>query len=193
MDMRIALVLLMFLGVAGCSSVNVSSDYNKDFNFADLKNYDWHMSSTAKVGDESIEGHPLLDELVQTAVEKNLAVKGYSKNSQSVDFYINYSVTTENELDITTFNTYGGFPSNWGWRNGYGRMGLSPMPRQEVFITTYRKGTLVIDVIDPVTSQLVWRGIGRKTIPDQYTTPKLTADVNEIVESVLGDFTVDPQ
>jgi hypothetical protein len=61
-----------------------------------------------------------------------------------------------------------GYPSSWAW--GYGGYGYGGMGTSTSTVRTYETGTLVVDVWDAKTNQLVWRG----TVTEIMLTPNAT-------------------
>lgn len=64
--------------------------------------------------------------------------------------------TTQNQKSLQAF--YDGFGGGWGWR-GSGIATVTPQ--------NYKAGTLVIDMYDTRTRQLLWRGTAEGTLSDK--------------------------
>ena len=92
-----------------------------------------------------------------------MPTKGFSK-SENPDVLI--SLFTKERERIDVYNNMGwGF--GWGWGPGWG-MGYTRT-------TTTPEGTLIIDIVDAKTKELVWQGIG---------TGYLTTNSNEKDERI---------
>jgi hypothetical protein len=94
--------------------------------------------------------------------------KGYVYSPQSADLDIAFYATAQPAVDFRTWD-YG-----YTWR-GY------PLTSTEV--VQYEKGSVIIDVIDPGTHQLMWRGQGSAPIdsdPNKYIKT-LTSAVDAVV------------
>ena len=74
-----------------------------------------------------------------------------------------------------SFFGYGGYGYPYGGY-GYGSHGV---------VTTYTEGTLVIDIIDAGTNELVWRGSAVSPMSDETYDAK---DINKAVEKILEEF-----
>jgi hypothetical protein len=95
--------------------------------------------------------------------------RGYRYSPAAADLEVAYYATAQPKMDIRT------------WDYGYDWRGF---PRQYVDVVQYEEGTVIIDVIDPATHQLMWRGQGRAPVdtnPDKYVAT-LRKAVDEIVE-----------
>ncbi|MFQ5797823.1 MAG: DUF4136 domain-containing protein [Bacteroidota bacterium] len=182
--MNLFLGLGLVIGLAGCSSSYVRSDYDREANFANYKTFDW-MSQPNKAGDNPFTQNTLLEKRIKNAVDNELESKGYQKRTTGdPDFLIVYSFGVENKLDATPYGyDYGGRyyrPYGYGyrghyyrpyryWSSHYGRYGFgfrggyyAPYGYgylyAEPYVQQFKEGTLILDFIDPQSNQLVWRG-----------------------------------
>jgi len=49
----------------------------------------------------------------------------------------------------------------------------------------YEEGTLVIDIIDPESLMLIWRGVAQKVLPPHLDSDRIQKIVNEAVGQIL--------
>jgi len=122
-------LVFMMLGflAGGCATISVSSDYDPNAHFAGLETYDW-------AGPQPITGDPRLDSdilhsRIRSAVERELAAKGYHKISGgNPDFKVAYHVGLEEKLDVTTFTYYDyNYPTYYNSSSGFAHhMGVWP-------------------------------------------------------------------
>jgi hypothetical protein len=90
-------------------------------------------------------------------IRRAFEARGYKYSPETAEFEIAYYATAQQKLDINTFY-YG-----YGWRG---------FPRPYTDVYEYEEGTVLIDVIDPRTHELLWRGRGKapvSTDPGKYT------------------------
>ena len=92
-----------------------------------------------------------------------MAAKGWTQVDSGGDVAIVIR-TTQTQRQLQTF--YSGFGGGWRWR-GFGGMGESTTTEQD-----YKEGTLVVDLYDAKTKQLIWRGSAESMLSDK-------ADKNE--------------
>ena len=183
--------------LSACSSVDVNTDYSKSTNFAELKTYTWFTVEAKEKAANSdsygvVEVSPITDARIRAAIKKELGNNDIKEAMGQGDFNLTYSVLTKDEVDIRTYNTYGGYSSGWGYRGGYGYGGYGGygmgVGTSDTVVKEYLKGTLVIDFVDPVTNQLVWRGLGSKRLPNSSSADEKDELVQEVVESILKNF-----
>jgi len=96
----------------------------------------------------------LIDQDIRRAVDEQLAQKGLTKVEKNGDLHVIYHAAVRQEVGI---NLSG---SGWGGR-GYGGMWDGSVQGQS---STIPIGTLVVDLYDPASKQLIWRGDATKTI-----------------------------
>ena len=134
--------------------------------------------------DNSITNQALRQDLRQ-AFES----RGYRAGGPSPDFLVAYYAGTKEKLDTTYWNpgpyrySYWGYRDRWAWPY----YGWAPARAQ---VQEYTQGTVVIDVIDAATNQLVWRGQGTANVDDQPA--QYVKDIAAAVDKVVGKFPAAP-
>jgi hypothetical protein len=170
---RAVLVLLgMMLVLAGKSSAQqVKTDYDRGANFAQYKTYSWEQVKTKDALDV---------DRIKTAVNAALAAKGWTQVESGGDVSI---VAIEMTRDQQTLNTfYDGFGGGWGWR----RFGGGGFGEATTTTETYKVGTLVVDLFDTKTKQLIWRGASSDTLSDN--SDKNIKNLDKGVEKMFKKF-----
>jgi len=142
---RIAFVLMGMMGLfaIAASAQQVKTDYDRSANFGQYKTYSWEQVKTKDALDV---------DRVKSAVNAALAAKGWSQVDSGGDVSIIAIETTQNQQTLNTF--YDGFGGGWGWR----RFGGGGFGEATTTTETYKVGTLVVDLFDAKTKQLLWRG-----------------------------------
>lgn len=167
-SLRIILSLALIAGLVSCSSVNVKTDYDRELNFSNLKTFDW-MAHPQNSSANPLLRNTLLEQRVQSAVTRELAAKGYQKASGQADFLIAYHAGLQDKVDVTS----------WGY--AYGRRGR--YWANDVTITQYTQGTLVLDFVDAKSKELVWRGWATGVVGEpKKAQEKIDQAVAKIVE-----------
>ena len=181
------LVALFSLALTACSTVKVSTDYDQSADFTALKGFNW-LPESAKVEKENAYlNNRIMDVRITKAIDKQLVVQGFSF-STAPDFYVNYSITSEKKTNIRTYDNYSGYGPSWGWGIGYGHRGMSLSAHTETRVDEYQQGSLVIDVIDPTSLELIWRGIGSKRLPESTDAAEMDKLVANVVKNILSKF-----
>ncbi|MCE1274798.1 MAG: DUF4136 domain-containing protein, partial [Chlorobiales bacterium] len=89
---KIIIILFALMSLAGCSTLSVTSDYDNRVNFTTWHTYSWHqLPDTTSVRD-LLAANPLVYRRVKSAVDRELASKGYVlKERGPVDFTVSTS------------------------------------------------------------------------------------------------------
>jgi hypothetical protein len=179
---------LIVFAVGGCSSVNVSTDYDPEFSFTGLGTFGWHPVPQELTGDTRID-NPLLAKRIRRAIEDQLSMQGYRKSDPGqASFLLGYHLSLGKGLQVNTVNDYYGY--------GYGRYGGWGGPSAGTSTTTvreYETGTLIIDIVDGGKDELVWRGSGMTRLSKTTTPKKSDKVVAEVVREILKKFPPKPK
>lgn len=171
----------LFLLVGCTSGVTVTSDHTASVDFSNYKTFRWRDANEFNAESRHYLANEIIDGRIKAAVEETLAGKGFRKLDQGrVDFYVNYSVTTKEKVDIRTYNTYGGYGPGYYGHRGYGG--------SESRVDYYQEGTLVIDILDTSSDILVWRGVAEGKLHKKKTPEERRERLKEVVALVLADF-----
>ena len=165
----------MVLGLySACSSVTVSSDYDRDANFASYKTYAFTPeASQLPVGD--INRKRIMD-----AVSSELALKGFTPSDQP-DVLIDLKITAQQKETATATNT-GGYGAGYGYRWGGG------FSTTTINVEQYVEGTLFVDMIDNSKKQLVWQGRGMRTLDENASAQKREANIKDAVKRIFTKY-----
>jgi hypothetical protein len=172
---NILLLAILLVFAASCSSIKVSSDFDKTAGFTSYKTYAFTPEALALPLDD-INRNRLL-----AAVEKELAAKGFTK-SDNPDVLIDLNIKTQTQQTATATNS-GGYYGR-GYRYGYGG-GFSTTT---INYDTYTDGTLFIDMIDATKKQLVWQGRGTKTLDQDASQQRREENINYAVKQIFVKY-----
>lgn len=169
------LLVLFLVGVvlAGCSSLQTVSDYDKNVDFSKYKTYNFYEKGLEKLRLNNLDKRRLM-----AAVETDMNANGFSKSTQP-DLLINLVVVARERVDHYGPGFYGpgfydGWAMGWGWPYwGGGRN----------YVNQYQEGTIIIDFLDPAKKILVWHGRGAGFNLDNFSKreERFQAGVNEIL------------
>ena len=153
MSFRLVAAAATILFIAGCSTMKIDNDYDREADFSSYKSYTWQMSDMTLV-----ENFPLAHERVVSAIEAQLAIKGFSKVDANPDVYINYHTDEDEEIRLDTDQFGYGYGPGWYWGRGMGSSTTT--------VRSYTRGTIVVDIWDAKEKRLVWRGVASDTVSE---------------------------
>jgi hypothetical protein len=116
--------------------------------------------------------HPnqIVDAEIKQAIDSQLAAKGLAKtDSDKADLYIGYQVAVDQEKQWNAWGT-------GRWIGG----GMASATQSTIDI-----GSLVLDMYDPTTKQLVWTGTATKAIDPSSNQEKNEKHLNKAMEKLL--------
>jgi len=145
--------LLLALTVAaigtGCAAMTVSSHIERNVNFTDYVTYDWGTPDHLPIGDPRLDNNPFFQDHLQGAIEKGLASRGYERAvNGGADLLIHYHASVNQKIEVDDVDH----------RYGYCYQNCEP------HVFEYELGTLVVDVVDPRSGKVVWRGWSQDTM-----------------------------
>ena len=166
-----ALIGMMFLFAVKSSAQQVKTDYDRGANFGQYKTYSWAQVKTKDALDV---------DRIKAAVNAALAAKGWTLVDSDADVSIVAMEITRNQQTLNTF--YDGFGGGWGWR----RFGGGGFGEATTTTETYKVGTVVVDLFDAKTKQLIWRGASSDTLSNN--SEKNIKNLDKGVEKMFKQF-----
>jgi hypothetical protein len=179
----ILLTGLFLFGLGGCAV----TDMDRSVNFTKYQTYSW--------GDSEVEvKNPLYDsdlinKKIRTTVENEFAKRGIVANPQNPDFLVRYHTYTEEKERVSGGYNYGYpyfplrfYPYAFGW--GYPYHWMSPQMKSD-----YTEGTLIIDIVDRQTDELVWRGSVSGNVDD---VSGLKKQIEKGIKAIMKKYPVRP-
>jgi hypothetical protein len=169
------LIGLMFLFAGAASAQQVKTDYDRSTNFAQYKTYSW----------ENVKTKDALDvDRIKSAVNAALAAKGWTQVASGGDVSIVAMEMTQNQQTLNTF--YDGMGGGWGWRRFGGGFGEATTTTE-----TYKVGTVVVDLFDAKTKELIWRGSSTDTLSNN--SDKNIKNLDKGVDKMFKHFPPGPK
>jgi Domain of unknown function (DUF4136) len=170
--LAVSLAILLLMAVTACA--DIKTDYDRGVNFAQFKTYSWEHIRTKE---------PLDVDRIKNDVNAALAAKGWTQVDSGGDVSIIAIEMTRDQQTLNTF--YDGFGGGWGWRR-FGGGGFGDFGEATTTADTYKVGTLVVDLYDTKTKQLVWRGSASDTLSNN--SGKNIKNLNKGVQKLFQHF-----
>jgi Domain of unknown function (DUF4136) len=165
-------IAMFFVFTAASFAQHVKTDYDHGANFSQYKTYSWEKVQTKD---------PLLVDRIKDAVNGALTAKGWAQVGSDGDVSIVAMEITQNQQTLNTF--YDGFGGGWRWGGGFGDATTTT--------ETYKVGTLVVDLFDTKTKNLVWRGSSSDTLSNN--PDKNTKNLDKGVQKMFAHFPPEPK
>jgi hypothetical protein len=171
--------LWVLLLAAGCSGITVSTDHDTSADFSALKSWSWYPEEPPPPGSPDIS--PLVLSRIRASLEEELKARGYAEATrETADFLVAYRAAVHERIEAYPTTSVG-----YGWGPSYAVTTTS--------VYAYDEGTLVVDVIDRKTKNLVWRGIARKAVDRNASAEQRDANIRKAVRALLEEFPPAPR
>src|SRR3984893_4906051 len=165
---RIMMTAALMLALASASFAGpVKTDYDHSANFGQYKTYSWEKVSTRD---------PLVVNRIKDAVNGALTAKGWSQVESGGDVSVTATEITQNQQTLNTF--YDGFGGGRRFGGGFGDATTTT--------DTYKVGSLIVDLSDAKTKNLIWRGSSSDTLSDN--ADKNTKNLDKGVQKMFKHF-----
>ncbi len=171
-----------FMG--GLVAQTLTRDYDRGVDFSSLKKFGWIQRDTLPIVRADPSEHDpaedaALNRLILDSLKSHLEKKGFVLDEESPDFLVGYIGVSKYSLKTTEFglDTQGGpdpsYQSYGHWRPFYKTGSDSNLKRE---------GTLMIDLVDPDTNKLIWRGTARDTVSNpKKGSKKVTNAIKKLI------------
>jgi Domain of unknown function (DUF4136) len=129
---------------AHSQTVNADWDHSVQ-NFSSFKTYKWDKPTRST-------GNPLMDQRIVTAIDAQMAQKGFQQVENNPDVLVTYGTGLRRQRSATA--------------TGMGRLRMGG-GMGTINENISNAGTLVVDISNAQTKQLLWRGTATDTLSDK--------------------------
>lgn len=163
----VAAWLLLITGML--TAQEVKYNFMPGTDFSKFHTYKWVVVPNATYPNQ------IVDTQIKDAINSQLSAKGLTlTDSDKADLYVAYQTSVDQQKQ---WNAYG---MGGGWRFGGGMASATS--------STIDVGTLVVDMYDPSTKQLVWTGRATKTLNPSSNQEKNQKNLNNAMAKLLKNY-----
>ena len=186
MTMRATVFALGAMLLAGSSSAFASthSDFSKSFPLGTLKTFEF--KDQRRISRDPLADNQIWASNIREAIRTDMAEHGLVEAANGrPDFYVAFYVGLRDRYDLDAVGY--GMPvfrrafGWWGWPRGY-----------DVWAVPFTQSTVIVDVIDARTNQLVWRGYDTDTLNSDKPQKTLDNAVDHVVSKLTHDMKEHP-
>jgi hypothetical protein len=176
-----AAAAVLAIAAAGCSTLEARSETAPDADLAAIRTWAW-MEGQSRGSEGSPEDREHLVAVAAAALEAGLGARGLvpAAAGASPDAWVAFRADVDQETSTVAFTSHGN--RSWSWSGFTGRPGDM---ETEVVTTTWSRGTLVVDVVDPKSSRLLWRA----TATGEYDPADPRAERATVVREAMAAAT----
>jgi uncharacterized protein DUF4136 len=132
------------MALASCAAMGANAYLRSGTSFREYRSFGWGSAASLSTGDPRLDNNQIFDERVRRQIELQLARRGLEQVTTLglPDLLVHYHASVSQKLDVRAMDDA-----------VTGQHDESDAAR-----TVYEAGTLVVDLVDTRTNQLVWRG-----------------------------------
>jgi Domain of unknown function (DUF4136) len=160
--MALRWLTVLLLGAGFLNAQKVATDFNESVDFSAFKTYSWRKAKAAE--------NAIADNRIHTSIAAQLSKKGFTEAESGGDVLVTYRVTNKDKKETERI-------PNMNRRGGYS--GSSRVSR------VYTQGTLLIDILDGKSKELIWRATCKDSVND---VAKFEKRLGEDVEKAFKKF-----
>ena len=167
--------------VTGCASpLTATVDHDPSFDFSNVRTIaiqpiDRTVASTVVISDMQVNrvNQTFADELSRKGIE-------VVQDNAAADMLMTWHLVTQERMDVRTYNTMSArYTSCWH---------CGPTATSDVRVRQYTQGTLIVDLIDPVRLQSVWRSIIQSRLSEPSNDEQAAERRREAAAAIFESF-----
>ncbi|PLX13684.1 MAG: DUF4136 domain-containing protein [Marinilabiliales bacterium] len=178
--MKKLLIPLILIFVYSCSTISVTSDYDKEVNFSDYKTFSflkWREDNSRFLT-------PFDKARLENAVKEQMNERNYSYQETGGDLAVSIFIILEEKTSYNSYTDYyGGYGyyhrAPWGW-GGPARTTVSSY--------NYTQGTIIFNIFDAKEKKLIWQGTAIGELDDNPATRE--RNIPKVVKEVFNNYPI---
>lgn len=164
---RIIVAALMVM--AACSpEIRVFSDHDPEYDLGKYITFSFIKNENIESENNPLYYNELNDKRIKSAVKDQLINKGYDYTEEPSELIVHYHIIVDDQTLVTTDPHAYLYSPNW--------------MHFRTNIQQYREGTLIIDVMEAKSKNLIWRGWAVSAL-DAANTPE---EIDRLVQSTIA-------
>ncbi len=170
-----AIVILLAVVSIGAKKWQAYVGYDKNVDFTTIKTFAYEETLETSVADSA----PPVHEMIKLLIIIQLQNGGMKLVEENPDVLVTYHTNKDEAMrtNVTMYNYH--YSAGWYW---------SPLWGSGMDVSSYSKGTLVVDIWSPKTEELVWRGAVQAVIPDDPSPRKAQKTIEKALKKLGEEY-----
>jgi hypothetical protein len=176
MRMRLLAVAALGFSLTGCGlGVVAGADYAPSVDFGPYRSFVWDEPDDRPIGDPRLENNPFFEERLHAAIALELAEYDIRAGGSGARLVVHHHATVRSRVDVYEADE----------RAGYGAPGYAE-GRQ---VLQYDEGTILVDIADAATKDVLWRGWAQFDISRALANPEvMSRAIDEAIGKMFDSF-----
>lgn len=172
-----ALLFMSLLSACGSTPLQSVSDFDQNFDFSNVHNIAFQAIDRTKFN--AIRVSDMQVSRIEEALASDLRRKGFTlvQDNKDADLFLVWHLVTQEKTDVRSYNSASYYNC---WRCG--------PTVSDVSVRQYTQGTFIVDMIDPLRSQSVWRSTVSSRLSSKPDPAKAPERRREAAMAVFSDF-----
>ncbi len=171
----ITAMILLVVGTVAATKMKAYVGYDKNVDLGAFKTFDYRDALAASVVDQA----PPVHEMIKLLIIEKLQNGGMEWVEEDPDVLVTYHSDTDPamRMNVTLYQYH--YSANWWW---------SPLWGSGMDVSSWSQGTLVVDIWNPKTEEIVWRGAVVGVIPENPTPAKAQKTIEKALKLMSKEF-----
>ena len=171
----ITALILLVVGTVAATKMKAYVGYDKNVDLGSFKTFDYRDSLAASVVDKA----PPVHEMIKLLIIEKLQNGGMEWVEEDPDVLVTYHTEADQAMKMNvTLHSYS-YSAGWWW---------SPLWGSGMDVSSWSQGTLVVDIWNPKTEEIVWRGAVVGVIPENPSAAKAQKTIEKALSLMSKEF-----
>lgn len=171
----LTVLILLIAGFVTAAKMKAHVGYDKNVDFGAIKTFDYRDTLAASVVDKA----PPVHEMIKLLIIEKLQDGGMKWDKENPDVLVTYLTDQDPamKMNVTLYNY--SYSAGWWW---------SPLWGSGMDVSSWSQGTLVVDIWDPETENIVWRGAVVGVVPENPSPDKAQKTIEKALDLMSKEF-----
>jgi hypothetical protein len=156
------------------SPITVSTNSDPNADFSRYRSYAW--TDIREVRDPNVKKR------LADAVDRQLQAKGLVRKDESADLKVTMHPRLSKEYTVDAYDT------SWDYAWGTWNTSIRDLNTGADVAKPVSVGTIIVDLVDPSTKQLVWRGTATSPFDSEASIEKRRKLLDEVMKKLFAGF-----
>ena len=171
----IIVMILLVVGTVAAAKMKAYVGYDKNVDLGSFKTFDYRDSLASSVVDKA----PPVHEMIKLLIIEKLQNGGMEWVEEDPDVLVTYHTEADQAMKMNvTLYSYS-YSAGWWW---------SPLWGSGMDVSSWSQGTLVVDIWNPKTEEIVWRGAVVGVIPENPSAGKAQKTIEKALSLMSKEF-----
>ncbi len=166
------LAALAVTGLVACTTLRTTVDFDRTADFSKYRTFKWLEGG-------GVPENSIVAKRFEAAIERQLAARGLTR-ADPADLLVSLQAHRRTE---TVYYQEANAGWGWGYGPGWWHGHLVYWHPEEIPV-----GTLVVDLVDAKSNQLVWRGIARRVLDPTASIEEKERNADETAVQLFQNF-----